>query len=592
MSRDVRERLSDATVVALCVDGGEWPRGLLSEYPIPDKWMGLVIAADGRRRYVPAGEDPRCERGQKLLLVRNSPVAVPVSVADATAADGHAVSAACDLLLRWEAREDDLAAMQRTLLGEGELSLDALAKAAVNAGSEAALRDYVRNNEAGVLVEDDQRGALLDHFREALKRFAFDCGCGLERVDGVQFESESYRRTVAVETETRRRVERLQAAEMVEQAQFAATKRRLDDLGDLLAKLESAAAGDDSTQWHQLLPALSPADRGKLLENLWRITPDRHAAEAIVVVAGRECIWLSVTEPELIARRVALGDELGGLRSVAFCESRNWLLVGAALGVWALDATSGEVAAKFIVPDVDMPRTGFNAAVVAGERLYATSSELGCQSWALDDPNDVRGHLVPEDGVPKRVRAVVAADGGGVYFAGDDCVYAIKPEAADVQVLGTAEDTIYSLAALGEKIYVGCGDGRVFRIDPRYPDDWWLVYRTNDAIETIQARRWTDLVELVVPAGSHGICGIYDEQQVTTQLLESPTAIRRAWACDDLVVGLNNLRDRLIVMNANLPARTGRQAHLARLTSQTIQDACIVTRDVAAGESADEGMQA
>ena len=86
------------------------------------------------------------------------------------------------------------------------------------------------------------------------------------------------------------------------------------------------------------------------------------------------------------------------------------------------------------------------------------------------------------------------------------------------------------------------------------------------------------LVELVVPAGSHGICGVYEEQQVTTRLLESPAAIRRAWACDDLVVGLNHLRDRLVIMNANLPARTGREAHLARLTSQTIQDACIVTR--------------
>ena len=50
MSRDVRERLSESTVVAVCVDGDEWPRGLLSEYPIPDRWMGLVIAADGRRR--------------------------------------------------------------------------------------------------------------------------------------------------------------------------------------------------------------------------------------------------------------------------------------------------------------------------------------------------------------------------------------------------------------------------------------------------------------------------------------------------------------------------------------------------------------
>ncbi len=44
------------------------------------------------------------------------------------------------------------------------------------------------------------------------------------------------------------------------------------------------------------------------------------------------------------------------------------------------------------------------------------------------------------------------------------------------------------------------------------------------------------------------------------------------------------MRDRLIVMNANLPERTGREAKIAQMTGQSIQDACLVTR-VQGGES-------
>ena len=61
VSREPLKELTDPTLVAVCVAGDVWPRGLLSENPIPDNWMGLVIKPDGRRRYVPAGENPRAE---------------------------------------------------------------------------------------------------------------------------------------------------------------------------------------------------------------------------------------------------------------------------------------------------------------------------------------------------------------------------------------------------------------------------------------------------------------------------------------------------------------------------------------------------
>lgn len=579
MTRDTLKQLEEPSVLALCIDGDAWPRGLLSGTPIPDRWIGLIVKPDGRRALVPPGEEPRVERGDRLVLVRNHPITVPLAVGDCPAAEGNLVSAAGELLVRWQSREHDLAALHQTLLTGGPLTLQRLADALADAGASAALRGFISARPAAELLRADLRDEFLAAVREVLKRFAFETGLELERVARLIFTSRTYEEQAALERETRRRVERIRADEMVQAAALNAVRRRLDDLSGILEKLKAAAAADPGLRWHQLLPALAPGERGKLLENLWRITPDRHVAAAIVAVVGNDCLWLDPLEPERIVRRMTLGDELGGLRSVTYCPPEKRLLIGAAAGVWALDAESGAGVGKFAVPGVtEPPTTGFNAAVIAGGRLYATSSQLGCWSWRLAEPGDARPILVPEGGVPKRVRAAAVTDDGRVLFAADDCVQCYDPHAGQLSVLSAASDVIHCMSVLEDKLFVGTADGRLYRVDLNHPDDWWLVQQFAAPIETVHARRWSDLVELIVPAGARGVSGIYDSEHVVTHLLESATPIRRAWACDDLIVGLTQLRDRLVVMNANLPGRTGREARIARLTGQTIQDACIVLR--------------
>src|SRR5512140_3289705 len=116
MVRDVLKALQEPERVALRCSGDGWPRSLLCGTPIPDAWMGLVIKPDGRRRLVPAGEDPRPEHDDTLVLVRNRAITVPLGVDEILSADGHAVSGTVELLLRWAARDDDLGALHRNLL--------------------------------------------------------------------------------------------------------------------------------------------------------------------------------------------------------------------------------------------------------------------------------------------------------------------------------------------------------------------------------------------------------------------------------------------------------------------------------------------
>jgi hypothetical protein len=577
MNHDIRQQLMDEALVALCVFGRRWPRGLLSKTPIPHAWVGFVETSDGRRRFVPSGEDPRPDEDDQLLLVRNRAIAVPLEIGDCTAECGNRVNAHCEVLLRWAARETDLAALARWILGSRRfLTLDKLAARLADEGATTALKAFMRERSAETLVQEDLRDELLEHLREQLKRFLFDSGAALERVARAEFASDTLAHKQKLEREAAERVAQIRSREMVEHAAAAATSRRLEDLRGLLDKLKTAAAGDDNMRWHELLPALTPAERGRLLENLWRITPDRLTARAIVAVAGDYGLWLDPVHPEAIAKRVGLRTQLGGLRSVCYAPQRDCLLIGAARGVWVLDAAGEKPAVPYEVADGEPPRTGFNAAVILGDALYATHSALGCWRWSLDAPSDARPLLKPEQGTPRSILAATAAPDGRLLLATDSAIRIYSPDADDLSVLCDAGDEVHALSVLDDAVYAGTSRGNVMRVALDGSSDPAVLHRARQRVESVQPRRWSDLVELIIPAAEEGILSVYGDENVVVRLLDSEIPIRRAWACDDVVLGLSDRRDRLIVLNANLPERSGRWALVARQIGHSVQDACIV----------------
>jgi hypothetical protein len=583
MSRDILKRMSDPQIVALRCKGSAWPRSRLSETPIPDAWMGLVISPDGRRRFLPAGENPRPARDDALALVRNRALTVALRVTEVPATD-HPVSAIVEVLLRCPPQDNELGALDKTLLAGEELTLANLTQAVNQAGATAALRQFARARSASQLVHEEQREPLLGTLRGALQRFLFSSGLVLERLGQVQFTSESLAQQEKLARTAAERLEEIKSRDMVEQAALVATRRRVDDLGGLLGRLKQVA-GEGAGRWSELLPALAPAERGRLLENLWRVTPDQLVAQAIVAVAGQTCVWLDPADPDQVLQRMAVDEALGGLRSVSFDQQHGWLLVGAARGVWVFRAADGTVIGGYLVPDAGRPRMGFNAAVVAGERLVATHSQLGCWSWPIAQPREGTVHLRPTDGVPKTIRAATVDARGRVLFAADDSVCILGAAGEELRRTSPVTAPITCLATLGDDIYAGTADGHVWNQSPAgHPgladaDMWTVVHRTRSALESIVARSWGGLVELVIPAGSNGISGVYAEAGVVARVVESVVPIRRVWASDDTLVGLSENRDRLVVLHTSMPGRAGRAIPLARLLGGLIQDACIVTSE-------------
>jgi hypothetical protein len=240
MSRDILKRLTEPQIVALRCKGGAWPRSTFGETPIPDAWMGLVISPDGRRRFVPAGEDPKPAREDTLALVRNRAITVPLQLPDVPTVD-HLVSAAAEVLLRCPEQDNELGALSKTLLPGDELTLDDLTQAVCQAGATAALRQFVRARPASQLVHDDLRQPLLDTLRGALQRFLFSSGLVLERLGQVQFTSEVLARQELLARTAAQRVAEIKSRDMIEQATLTATRRRLDDMAGLLERLKHLA---------------------------------------------------------------------------------------------------------------------------------------------------------------------------------------------------------------------------------------------------------------------------------------------------------------------------------------------------------------
>lgn len=572
MAADLACELNDPEVLALCVGAGR-------SASVPAGWLGLLVHADGRRELLAAEQSVRLARDDRLLLARASAIAIPVATSQTPASCGRPVCGRCTVLVRWLPRDDDLAALLRALPPAGRLTRAELSQLIEQAGATAAVAQFIREHPAAHLVHQDQAASLRNRLAERLAAALFRCGLELEGVADVSFVSEALAREEELQQQTATRLIEIESRAALEQAALTAARRRLEGLTEILNKLR-AAAGEQNLRWRELLPALSPAERGRLLENLWRITPDQAVGWAIVVAAGQECIWLSPGDPDKPLHRVALPGDLGPLRCVRFCrlptDQRPVLLVGAASGVWLLDAQTGQALRRYAVPDPGMPRTGFNAATIVGDRLLASHSQLGVWTWPLAQPDCAEPILRPTNGIPRAVRAITATGDGSAIFSADDRVLTWLPG----QGLGQSEPApgvIQCLAVADDVVYAGTADGELV-CSPHQGGRWRCLYRVGAAFESVNPRRFMDLVELVIPAGPSGICGLYPEEGLLARLVETGVPVRRAWACDDLLVGLSELRDRLIVMTADQPLRSGREVNIARQTGRSIQDACIITR--------------
>lgn len=577
MGRNILERMGVESVIAVRCAGSEWPSGVFSETLVPDGWMGLLERRDGRRRLIPAGDAPRAEASDTILLIRNRLFAVPLAAADAVAAGGHDVQAQVELLVRVPARDHELAAFSRTFVASaGELQSATFAERFTSAGGRVALLSFVAAQSSAALLSADQRGPLLAHLREKLRDFLFESGFEIESVTAAEFRSAAHARELVRRRESASALAAIQAREMVEQAAVAATQRKLEDLSGVFSKLRAAADKCDGA-WHKLLPALSPIERGRLLKNLWRLTPDLSVAREIIAVAGNQVLWIDPASPLTPRNALTLPPDLGALRSVTHHPVLG-LLIGAATGFWRLQSQTAEIIGRIAPPaSAARPTTGFNGAAIFGDWLVATHSQLGAWAWSVADLAGAPQQLIDPAAANARTIRSATTSANQLLIAVDDCVHSFDQALRPGRSWNVGGAAIHDLAVAGDYVYVSTARGMVMRdrLDGAQ-DVWEVLYRDSMPLESLCVRQWHDLTEIVVAAGARGVIGIYPDQEVTTPLLETPAPVRRAWLSDDAIVALSELRDRLFVLHAPTGGLAV-EVPLSRRLSASVQDVVIVT---------------
>ncbi len=627
--KPLHERLADATLLALRAPAAAWPRGLLSAALIPDGWMSLVEAADGRRWFVPAGEDPRPPTGGALTLVRNRPLQIPLPVTTAAAVCGAECTASGDVLLRWSAREDELAALAALLAGQadGELRSGRLAEWLDTRGGRAALRTFIQAHDATTLIDHDQRTAALAALRAGAQEFAFFAGFEFVEVVRLEMRSPALAARRAEEQAETAALAAQASAARIRSAAIESARQELRDAAKLLSEAR-AAAGEHPL--FEVLAGVAPARRAVLLQNLWRLVPRTMETSAILVLTSDRLAWLSPAPPHDVEHTVSLPGDLGPARALLADGERHTVWIGAAQGVWRLALSDGRPLACYPLPHPPTGPSRVNALLRTDENLYFSHGELGLWRLAWRTPGEQSGGAAGDSSnhagqvarcggtAPARALSPLPSSPGSFILARPTTIELRSAAGENVETIAAppAAGRIHALAASSGAIFAATEQGGVLRADIAKPQSarvrdhdhaamtaanarsaerplqkaaWVTVAKPGVPVESLMLRQLADVDELIFPAGAQGIRAIYPTQHsssggaIETVLLAPPWPVRRVFAGADVLIALSAGRDRVALLESKAETSQPAERLLAQELGQRIEDIAPVDQPRAAG---------
>ena len=268
--------------------------------------------------------------------------------------------------------------------------------------------------------------------------------------------------------------------------------------------------------------------------------------------------------------------QLGGLRSVraATHDGRDLLLAGARSGVIVLDPERDALTA-YPFRNAHSLRGGVNAAVLGGDRLYATHSEVGLSEWQLDYPDSHRLRLEDELGGCQSVRDLQAGD-GRLWLAADRRAIGWRCGDDGAETTLDAGEIITALLAAEGDVYAGLKNGAVLRWMEGNPESRDLFRPTGgEAVGSLSCHPGGGVPRLVVADTSpHLALYVIGDQHRSEYRCDE--RVRRGWAADDLLCGVNDRRDMILLWNPAEPQQPTARIPVARLCGHSIQDVALL----------------
>lgn len=407
------------------------------------------------------------------------------------------------------------------------------------------------------------REAVVEALRAAAKPVAFACGVEVLPPFDLSIESPTLERE-KLEAMQRKLAER-RAAGQAEHVQRAA---------ELLRQFEALRQTMPGLSPGQLLDRVSPADRGSMLQTLLLASGGGGAAAQLRAVAGTSVISVDTRADSPRPAVSELPSDLGPLRSVqpATLAGRRGLLVGAQVGVLFADAAAASDAVRFRDAGVTSP-LGFNAAVVAGDLIWASHGDAGVVAWRADAPGEPPVRTIRQQGS----RNVVAVDDQRViYSAGGDVFVASADDGEQPRRVGTSGSTapVIFLAADAGAVMVVRSDGFVESLNAATLEPHCAGARRCGDVTAACLLPWLGSHRLLLATEDGPVQCVGQDDPLVTQYASAHRGLRAIAASTDTIAALSSDRQRLILWRTWDASKPAAEIHVAGLTRHRAADVC------------------
>jgi hypothetical protein len=313
------------------------------------------------------------------------------------------------------------------------------------------------------------------------------------------------------------------------------------------------------------LQRIGVADQAELLKSLLRASANKLAPQKLWCIAGNSLVEITGGDSPT-PRVIPIPQTLGPLRSIRRGPSED-LLLGCRRGILRFRPDSGEAPTAYEDSKLDS-QLGYNAALIAGERLWATHGEVGLVYWDLAAPN--QANCV--DG-PRSSRNLHRLDEDHLIFTSGRELWTVNytGEARPTSAASQASADVLAILVQKNRLLVICEDGVVGLwnpIDLKRQEE----QRRAGRIIAAGALPWLGDARILLAGevGPISCIGVNDE--VVTQYASPHVGPRILAGSPTLVAAVSADRQRLILWNAWDGRHPIAELHVANLTKHRISD--------------------
>lgn len=544
---------------------------------VPAGWAAMLRYREGDLAYKPAGTDIQAADIMEITFVRTGALTMTFEADNLSSKDGFSCAAGVRLQVAVAPQASEVAGFAKTVMGTACTADLATLQRYLHEPVTRAVTQFAADLPAETLMKHTDAQAFAALLSETLGPVCFAAGLVVQPGVQVRFESGSFDRVMAQRDAAAVARDEQKVQQQIQAALYHAQCQHLDHLRGLLEQLKQVAEDTPGVGLGPLLQTFNERERGQLYQTLWHAVPCTQPTQWLLAVTQGELLAFDPSELNEPARRVSFGDELGLLRSVKVQrgEGRQWILIGAAQGVYLADWERLDQPRAFGFTPGGPLRGGINSASLGGDRVLATHSEVGLLSWPIDG-GAMELLLQEQTANARTVRFVRCEEGGRVWLTVDERIYAFPAgdwKAEQLREYAGSGSTISSLAVHREGVFAGTQAGDLWRWPIHRPSEPELLVRgTGRPVEGLAVVETAGVSHVVYADGSPGLNARVLGDAYVCRYEAAGRNLRWALAGEDLLIAVNDLRDRVLLWQPHHPQAPLRQVNIGRLCGQQVQD--------------------